>query len=45
MKDLGKARWILQMKIKRLDMRLGLRMILISQEQYVEEILDVRQKL
>jgi len=40
MKDLGEVRWILQMKIERLDMRLGLRMISMSQEQYVEEILE-----
>ena len=40
MKDLGEARWILQMKIERSDMRLGLRTISMSQEQYVEEILE-----
>jgi len=40
MKDLGEARWILQMKIERSDMRLSLRTISMSQEQYVEEILE-----
>jgi len=40
MKDLGEARWILQMKVERLDMRLALRTISMSQEQYVEEILE-----
>ena len=40
MKDLGKARWILQIKIERLDMRLGLKMISMSQEQYMEEIFE-----
>jgi len=40
MKDLDEARWILQIKIKKLDMRLGLRTISMSQQQYVEEILE-----
>jgi len=40
MKDLGEARWILQMKVERSDMRLALRTISMSQEQYVEEILE-----
>ena len=40
MKDLGKARWILQMKVERSDIRLALRTISMSQEQYVEEILE-----
>jgi len=39
-KDLGEARWILQMKIERSDMRLALGTISMSQEQYVEEILE-----
>jgi len=40
MKDLGEARWILQMKIERSDLRLGSRTISMSQQQYVEEILE-----
>jgi len=39
-KDLGEVKWILQMKIERLDMRLALRTISMSQKQYVEEILE-----
>jgi len=39
MKDLEEASWILQMKIERLDMRLGVKTLSISQEQYVEAIL------
>jgi len=40
MKDLGEAKLILQMKIERSEMRLGVRTMSISQEQYVEEILE-----
>jgi len=36
MKDLEEASWIPQMKIERLDMRLGVKTLSISQEQYVE---------
>ena len=39
MKDLEEASWILQMKIERLNMRLGVRTLSISQEQYIEAIL------
>jgi len=39
MKDLEEASWILQMKIERLDMRLGVRTLSISQEQYILAIL------
>jgi len=40
MKDLEEASWILQMKIERLDMNLESRTLSISQEQYVEAILE-----
>jgi len=40
MKDLSEAKWILQIKIERSEMRLGVRMMSISQEQYMEEILE-----
>jgi len=40
MKDLGEAKWILQMKIKRTDMDDGMRKLTISQEQYIETILE-----
>jgi len=40
MKDLSEAKWILQIKIERSEMRLGVRTMSISQEQYVEEILE-----
>jgi len=40
MKDLGEAKWILQMKIKRTDMDRDVRKLTISQEQYVEMILE-----
>jgi len=40
MKDLGKAKWILQMKIKRTDMDNRIRKLTISQEQYIETILE-----
>ena len=39
MKDLEEASWILQMKIERLNMRLGVRTLSISQEQYILAIL------
>ena len=40
MKDLGEAKWILQMKIERTDMDDGMRKLTISQEQYIETILE-----
>ena len=40
MKDLEEASWILQMKIERSDMTLESRTLSISQEQYVEAILE-----
>jgi len=40
MKDLGEAKWILQMKIERTDMNDGMRKLTISQEQYIETILE-----
>jgi len=40
MKDLEEASWILQMKIERSDMNLESRTLSISQEQYVEAILE-----
>jgi len=40
MKDLEEASWILQMKIKRSNMNLESRTLSISQEQYVEAILE-----
>jgi len=39
-KDLGKAKWILQMKIQRTDMNDGMRKLIISQEQYIKTILE-----
>ena len=40
MKDLRKAKWILQMKIKRTDIDNRMRKLTISQEQYIETILE-----
>jgi len=40
MKDLEEVSWILQMKIERLDMMLGLRILSILQEKYAEVILE-----
>jgi len=40
MKDLGEAKWILQMKIERTEMNRDVRKLTISQEQYVETILE-----
>jgi len=40
MKDLEEAKWILQMKIERTDMGDGIRKLTISQEQYIETILE-----
>jgi len=40
MKDLGEAKWILQMKIERTKMNKDVRKLTISQEQYVETILE-----
>ena len=40
MKDLGEAKWILQMKIERTKMNRDVRKLTISQEQYVETILE-----
>ena len=40
MKDLGEAKWILQMRIERSESRLGVRTLSLSQEQYVEEVLE-----
>jgi len=40
MKDLEEVSWILQMKIERSDMNLESRTLSISQEQYVEAILE-----
>jgi len=40
MKDLEEAKWILQIRIKRSESRLGVRTLLLSQEQYVEEVLE-----
>jgi len=40
MKDLGEAKWILQMKIERTDMDDGMKKLTISQEQYIETILE-----
>jgi len=40
MKDLGEAKWILQMKIERIDMNDRMRKLTISQEQYIETILE-----
>jgi len=37
---LGEAKWILQIRIKRSEPRLGVRIVSLSQEQYVEEILE-----
>ena len=40
MKDLGEAKWILQMKIERTEMNRDVRKLTISQEQYVKTILE-----
>ena len=40
MKDLEEAKWILQMKIERTDIDDGMRKLTISQEQYIETILE-----
>jgi len=40
MKDLGETKWILQIKIERTDMDKDVRKLTISQEQYVETILE-----
>lgn len=40
MTDLGDARWILQMSIERKCLDTGERMLSISQERYIEEILE-----
>ena len=39
-KDLGEAKWILQMKIKRTDIDNRIRKLTISQKQYIETILE-----
>jgi len=39
MKDLGEAKWILQMKIERTNMNRDVRKLTISQEQYIKTIL------
>jgi len=40
MKDLGEAKWILQMKIERTNIDDGMRKLTISQEQYIKTILE-----
>jgi len=40
MKYLEEIRWILQMKIERMDMNRDVRKLKISQEQYVKTILQ-----
>ena len=40
MKDLGEAKWILQIEIERTDMNRDMRKLTISQEQYIKTILE-----
>jgi len=40
MKDVGKTKWILQIKIERMDMNRDMRKLTISQGQYIETILE-----
>ena len=40
MKDLGEAKWILQMKIEKTDIDNRMKKLTIFQEQYIETILE-----